>query len=133
MAKYITKQRKILLDYLKEHIDEELCAKNVARDLSEHNLSLSAIYRNLADLEKENLIVQCTKSGTREFYFRYSGNCECSTCFHLSCKICNKIEHMDIIQSTAIKKQIMDNTDYILDLPSTMFYGICKKCQPNQD
>lgn len=129
MAKYITKQRKILQEYLSNKIDEELSAKKVAEDLADKNVSLSAIYRNLTEMEKEKEIVQCNKEGSREFYFRYIKTSDCMTCFHFSCKICNTIEHMPIEATTFIKEHISEQFNFALDLPSTVFYGTCQKCK----
>ncbi len=129
MAKYITKQRRILQEYLENKIDEELSAKKVAEDLADKNVSLSAIYRNLTEMEKEKEIVQCSKEGSREFYFRYIKNNECTSSLHYSCKICNTIKHMSIEETNYINQRILENLNFTLDLPSTIFYGICDNCK----
>lgn len=128
MPKYITKQRKILQEYLEKRIDCELSAKKVAQDLSNEGISLSAIYRNIADLEKEKLVVQCCKEGSRELFFRYIDLHDCQESFHLSCKVCSKTEHISIEQSKLIKNEILNQFNFDTDLPSTVFYGICKDC-----
>ena len=53
MSKYMTKQRKALLNYLSAHADEKLSAKQIEENLSGEGISISAVYRNLSDLEKE--------------------------------------------------------------------------------
>lgn len=129
MAQYITKQRKILQDYLSQHIDEELSAKKVAEDLSQQQVSLSAIYRNLAQMEKEQLVVQCHKEGSREFYFRYVAGADCQGSLHLSCKICNKILHISPEESSLLHSKILDEHGFAMDYTNTVFYGICKECR----
>lgn len=129
MAKYQTKQRKILQEYLLTRIDEELSAKQVADDLADQNISLSAVYRNLTEMEKDKEIVQYAKEGSREFYFRYVKNDDCMSCFHFSCKICSTIEHMPIEDTSFIKQHIGDRFSFDLDLTSTVFYGVCNNCQ----
>lgn len=47
MAKYVTKQRRQLLDYLSRHTDEQMTARQIADALTQENISLSAVYRNL--------------------------------------------------------------------------------------
>ena len=51
MAKYLTRQRKRLLEYLSEHTDEQMTARQIADALTADNISISAVYRNLSALE----------------------------------------------------------------------------------
>ena len=53
LPRYSTRQRKLLLDYLSAHPHQLLSAGEIARDLREREVSLSAVYRNLAQLEAE--------------------------------------------------------------------------------
>ena len=53
MPKYMTKQRKTLLSYLSGHADEKLSARQIEADLKQEGISISAVYRNLSELEKE--------------------------------------------------------------------------------
>lgn len=132
MAKYLTKQRKILQDYLDERVDQELSAKKVAEDLSSQGVSLSAIYRNLAELEKEKAVVQCHKEGSREFFFRYISPEDCLTCFHLSCRVCSKTEHIHTDQSQMIQNLIENQFHFTVDMPNSVFYGVCEACLAHQ-
>ena len=50
MSGYNTKQRRALLAFLGEHPDELLTARQMADALAEKQISLSAVYRNLAQL-----------------------------------------------------------------------------------
>ena len=85
MPKYMTKQRKALLAFLSGHADEELTAKQLETALSGEGISISAVYRNLSDLEKEGKIRRVSKSGTREVYYLYTDSDSCKDCLHLSC------------------------------------------------
>lgn len=129
MAKYVTKQRKILQEYLSQHLDEELSAKKLAEDLADKNVSLSAIYRNLSEMEKEKIVVQCHKEGSREFYFRYIGDEDCQICLHLYCSVCNQTEHIPMEESDFIKNRMNEKFNFQLNLPNTVFYGVCHQCR----
>lgn len=133
MSKYITKQRKILQEYLSNKIDQELSAKKIAEDLKEAgiDISLSAIYRNLAELEKEKLVVPCPKEGTREFFFRYVED-DCFDCFHFSCRVCNQVEHMPIEDSKILKEDMKEKFNFFVESKNTVFYGICAECENNE-
>ena len=58
MPSYSTRQRKVLLAYLSQHPDELLSARQIADALADEKISLSAVYRNLAQLEAEEALQQ---------------------------------------------------------------------------
>lgn len=43
MARYLTRQRKQLLEYLSEHTDEQMTARQVADALTAESISISAV------------------------------------------------------------------------------------------
>lgn len=128
MAKYLTKQRKILQNYLENRIDQELSARKVAEDLAEEGISLSAVYRNLAELEQERSVVPCYKEGNREFYFRYIASEDCQSCLHLSCKICNNTQHMSQESTKKLLELVKTSEEFQIELTNSIFYGFCQKC-----
>ena len=91
MAKYITKQRRLLLDFLAKHTDETLSAGQIAEALSGKEISTSAIYRNLAALEQEGKLKRSVKPGSQEAYYRYTDDEDCRGHLHLSCLRCGKM------------------------------------------
>lgn len=68
MAKYLTRQRKRLLEYLSEHTDEQMSARQIADALAADEISVSAVYRNLSALEEEGLLKRSVREGTREIF-----------------------------------------------------------------
>ena len=67
MAKYLTRQRKRLLESLSEHTDEQISARQIAEDLAADQISISAVYRNISALEEEGLLKRSVREGTRVF------------------------------------------------------------------
>ena len=65
MPGYNTKQRRILLAFLEQHPDELFSARQIADGLKAEQISLSAVYRNLVQLEADGQIRRYTKSGTQ--------------------------------------------------------------------
>ena len=53
MSNYNTKQKQALLASLDKHPDELVSAKQLADELQDEKISLSSVYRNLAQLEAE--------------------------------------------------------------------------------
>ncbi len=129
MAKYMTKQRKLLLDYLSEHADETLPTSHLVTGLSEKGISASAIYRNLADLEQDGKVKRSTKPGSQELYYRYVGAESCRDHLHLSCLRCGKTVHMEESETEDLARRLAANRGFALDRGDTVLYGICADCQ----
>ena len=128
MPKYMTKQRKLLTDYLMEHVDENLSAGQIAEALSD-TISKSAVYRNLADMEKEGKLHRVAGGGGREAVYRFSGTHACSQSLHLSCKKCGKTVHMQQQTADALVQSVAANDDFSIDKGETVIYGVCSNCQ----
>ena len=76
MPGYNTRRRRILLAFLGRHPDELFSARQIADALKAEQISLSAVYRNLVQLEGNGQIWRYTKSGMREaFYTVLYGTC----------------------------------------------------------
>ena len=66
MSKYNTKQRQTLLEYLCMHPDTKFTAKALTDALRDKNISQSAVYRNLSELEREGRVRKSMSHGSRE-------------------------------------------------------------------
>ena len=128
MPKYMTKQRKLLTDYLMQHIDENLSAGQIAEALSD-TISKSAVYRNLADMANEGTLHRVMGGGSREVIYRYSGSHVCSQSLHLSCKKCGKTVHMQQQLADRLVNSVAENNDFAVDKGETVIYGVCAACQ----
>ena len=69
MPGYNTRRRRTLLAFLGRHPDELFSARQIADALKAEQISLSAVYRNLFQLEEDDQIRRYTKSGTREAFY----------------------------------------------------------------
>ena len=94
MARYLTRQRKQLLEYLSEHTDEQMTARQIADALTAESISISAVYRNLSALEEEGILKRSIRENTREVYYQYIAAEECKDSLHLSCRVCGKSIHL---------------------------------------
>ncbi len=129
MAKYMTKQRKLLLDYLAAHTDENLSAGEIAGSLADKGISTSAVYRNLAGLEQEGRIKRSAKAGSQEIFYRYADVEGCRGHLHLSCLRCGRTVHMEESETSALAQALEKNEGFTLDPADTVLYGICSKCR----
>jgi len=129
MAQYATKQRGALLAFLSDHADTPLTAKAIAEALSPEGVSLSAVYRNLAELEKEGRLQRITKDGSRQVYYRFTDAEGCRSHLHLSCFKCGKTFHMEAPVTEELLHTVAQGAHFDVDSSATILYGICEACQ----
>ena len=129
MHSYSTRQRKVLLAYLSQHPDELLSARQIADALADKKSSLSAVYRNLAQLETEEKVRRSSKSGTREVYYQYLDAESCKGALHMSCIKCGKTFHMADGNAALLAKHLAQSEQFMLDTTDTILYGTCSDCK----
>ena len=128
MKKYDTRQRDYLISFLNEHPDQLLSVRQIAQELCAQQISLSAVYRNLSQLEAEGLIRKSVKPGSREAYYQYVGAEDCHSHLHLSCTRCGKTFHMDAEHTAQLIRAMSELDGFDLDILKTVLYGICQNC-----
>lgn len=129
MSSYSTRQRKALLAYLSRHPDELLSARQIADALVDEKISLSAVYRNLAQLEAEEKVRRSSKSGTREVYYQYLDAESCKGALHMRCVKCGRIFHMASGNAALFAKHLAQSEQFTLDAADTVLYGTCADCR----
>ena len=129
MAKYLTRQRKRLLEYLSEHTDEQISARQIAEDLAADQISISAVYRNISALEEEGLLKRSVREGTREVFYQYIASEECKDSLHLACRICGKSIHLGQQEATQLIRGTLESTGFQIDKTETILYGVCADCR----
>ena len=132
MAKYITKQRKRLMEYLSEHTDEEMTARQIAAELTEEHISLSAVYRNLSALEAEGMVRRCVSDQTGEAAYQYIAPEACKASLHLSCRVCKKSIHLNAADTEVLLQAALVHHGFQIEKTETVLYGICEHCRKLQ-
>ena len=129
MPKYKTKQRAVLLDYLRAHPDEALSAGRIAGAVQGESISVSAVYRNLAELEAEGKVRRLSRVGSREVFFQYMDASNCRNCLHLSWMKCGKTFHMHALGAVQLERDVARNDEFQIDRNETVIYGLCRDCR----
>ena len=128
MSKYVTRQRKVLLEFLSLRADRRLSAQEIADALKDEGVSQSAVYRNLTELEAEGAVRRGTLS-TREAYYQYVGADACRSSLHLSCKKCGRTFHMNAGGTAALLSAVDKAEGFAVDKTDTVLYGLCELCR----
>ncbi len=126
---YNTKQREVLIKFFESHHDQSFSAEEIADQLKNEKISISAVYRNLADLEQDGKIRKVAKSGTHKAFYQFVDCDECKGHLHLTCTKCGKTEHLPDDDSNEIVKSVLQKSNFNLDSDNTILYGVCEKCR----
>ncbi|MBR0365585.1 MAG: transcriptional repressor [Clostridia bacterium] len=127
MSKYHTKQREQLLEFFESNTDKGFSAVQIAASLD--NVSLSAVYRNLAALEGEGMLKRISKTGTREVYYQYIGAPGCRGSIHVSCTGCGRTYHLEQAAAKRLRDSLEANDGFKISCGDTVLYGTCAKCR----
>lgn len=126
MKKYSTKQREVLMAFFEAHPHKQFTAHEIAEALAEE-ISQSAVYRNLSDLEKEGTITRNVKEGCRESVYQYTKAEACKNAIHLTCVKCGNIKHMDAKVAESMRRATAEINSFFIG--NSMLYGVCGNCE----
>ncbi len=130
LLSYMTSQRKALYETLEQHRDEALTAEQIMSFIGD-GVSRSAVYRNLASLEKQGAIKRTAAPGSNTVMYRYTGSDTCRNHLHLECSECGNTYHLNVPATAALINDVMQDASFQVDSSSTVLYGICEKCRKN--
>ena len=125
---YNTEQRTILLSFLQNNPDKMFSAKQIEIALADKNISRSAVYRNLSELEAEKKIKRSTKKDSRDTFYQYYDIQTCKNHIHLLCNTCGKIFHMENDLANNLITNVQTSLGFEINKGDTTLYGICKNC-----
>ena len=128
MPRYTTRQREALLDYLSRHPEQPLTVRETAAGVEPDGVSLSAVYRNLAELEAAGLIRRESRPGSREAVVQYVGAENCRGHLHLTCTRCGRTVHLSSAAASLLTGMAAGE-GFSLDLTRTALYGLCPRCR----
>ena len=93
------------------------------------NISVSAVYRNLSELEAEGKLHKFSHPGVRDAFYQYTASDSCREKLHLSCEKCGRTFHASETGSSALLALLAKCDDFSVDKSTTILYGLCKACR----
>lgn len=129
---YKTKQKDLILNYLKENSNKCLTINEIYLYLNKNNnVGLTTIYRYLKQLQSSGLIKKYMNNKL-EYAYQYFQNTDCQNHIHLKCNVCNNIIHFDCEEINNLNNHLSEKHDFSIDNSITTIYGICKECKNNE-
>ncbi|MEA4869408.1 hypothetical protein SDC9_119353 [bioreactor metagenome] len=134
MAEYETKQKRILLDFLRAHPDrgfsvEELYSALCEAGPIEQVPGKSTIYRFIPKLVSEGLVKRFSGEHGRQFAYQIVSCDHCDAHLHLKCTACGGLYHMDHAVSERIMNEVLSRSNFSLDEKETVLFGVCNGCK----
>ena len=114
--------------WISRHPDQPLTVREIAAGVEPDGVSLSAVYRNLAELEAAGLIRRESRPGSREAVVQYVGAENCRGHLHLTCTRCGRTVHLSSAAASLLTGMAAGE-GFSLDLTRTALYGLCPRCR----
>ncbi len=128
MNRYATSQRKNLLEFLEKNPHASFSVKQIKDNIGAVGISTSAVYRNLALLEKDGLLQKIYVSNKKEVTYQYIGSGQCADHIHLVCEKCKKSSHFEKNFSDTIVKNAFELSGFTVNTQKTFICGLCSSC-----
>lgn len=132
-SKYKTKQREILLEYLKSVSGTHITASDVCTYFKQQGATIgqSTVYRQLESLVDEGTvnkyIIDANSPACFEYVDEHSHE-PGDTCFHFKCEKCDSLIHLHCDELSMVCDHLYDEHHLKLDPRRTVFYGLCENC-----
>lgn len=136
-SKYKTKQKDILIEYLKNASGTHISAGDVCDYFKEQgaNIGQSTVYRQLERLVDEGVINKYIIDGNSPACFEYVGEegaDDTHICFHCKCESCGKLIHLHCDEVEELQKHLYKKHKFRMDSRRTVFYGLCEACEQKE-
>lgn len=131
-SSYATEKRAKILEYLKEHRDEDVSVRDIELHLQKSGIAVNVttIYRYLDKLEQEGQVLRHTsENGTTSSFQYVQPENACHNHLHMKCSNCGKIYHMDCSFMQEFERHIYEHHHFALSCRTSMLYGLCEDCQ----
>ncbi|MBR3242134.1 MAG: transcriptional repressor [Parasporobacterium sp.] len=133
-GKYKTKQKEILVNYLKSMPGVHFTAGDICDYMKTQGETIgqSTVYRRLESLVDEGILNKYTVDGTSSACFEYVGadsHGNETVCYHCKCEKCGKLIHLHCDEIKEIQEHLLKGHRFQMDPRRTVFYGLCEKCR----
>lgn len=128
---YKTKQKQILIDYLRSHRGEHVTIADICRHFEGmgEEIGTSTIYRHLNQMVRQGQVKRYVFADSAAARFEYIEQEEPTGEYHMKCKSCGGLVHLHCDLIEQLRSHVEQDHDFELDLTQTVFYGTCASCR----
>ncbi len=127
---YNTKQKMVILDYLKNNSNRCFTVDELRDELNSTNIkvSVATLYRYLDNLTSDNKVRKFVMDNVSKACYQFIDDDDCHNHFHMICTKCNKLIHLECEEVDEFIKHVSSNHKFKIDLSRVVFYGLCEEC-----
>jgi len=129
-GEYNTRQKRELLGFMQEHSLENFSVDDVVLRMQNRGAKVgrSTVYRYLEYLAEQGSVRKYQNVHGITQYQHYEDNSACSHHFHMMCKMCGTLRHVDCDHIQSLAGHIAAEHGFTLDPKETVLVGICSEC-----
>lgn len=129
-GEYNTRQKRELLNFLEDHELEHFSVDDVVLQMHERGekIGRSTIYRYLELLAEQGSVRKYQNAQGMTQYQHVDDEASCSDHFHMMCKQCGELYHVDCGLMKSLTEHIAKVHGFQLDAKETVLVGICARC-----
>lgn len=132
MAEYATEQKRMLLNFLKQHCESGYTIEELIGEMrlsyGEAIPGKSTVYRLMTRLVEEGTVKRFVKGHSRSFVYQIVAGEHCHSHLHLKCVGCGKLIHLDDRLSEELLSKVRVSSDFTVDEEETVLFGACADC-----
>ena len=132
MAKYITEQKKMLLDFLYKNCENSYSTETLISELralyGDGAPGKSTIYRLITNLLADGKVKRFVKGKGRGFVYQIVKDDDCRSHLHLRCTDCGKLFHLDEAVSDELLFCVKRSNNFSVSEEDTVLMGKCADC-----
>ena len=125
---YNTEKRHLLIEFFKINSQKAYTVDEICNAVIPQANCKSTIYRLVAKLCDEGMLRKLLDEESGKVTYQYLGNVSCHEHFHLKCKDCGRLIHLDDRVSRALLDGLIANQGFELD-SGAMLFGKCQSCR----
>lgn len=126
---YQTKQKNLLLRFLKEHETEQLTIEEISAQMPE-GMGKSTLYRLMNQFTEQGEVLRFRGGDQKSVRYQLV-NCEhggCKDHFHAQCMTCGRLFHLHCEFLNDFGNHLGDCHQFQINPSQTILYGVCKTC-----
>lgn len=125
---YNTKQRKLILEFLKSRDGAHLTAADIVERLSQQGTRVGSatVYRFLDILEKSGDVRRF--SAEDGYCYQWIGDGHCHNHYHFVCGACGGLFHVECTRLDEMFSHVFAEHSFKVDMTKTVFCGECESC-----
>lgn len=131
MVSYNTKQKQIILSFLKENCSKQFTCEALSEMLRKAGTPVgkTTVYRYLERLAESGNARKITGGNSKSALYQYiDRDMNCHSHLHLKCLKCGDFVHLGCDFMNGVNEHIAEHHHFTVDNSKTVLYGVCEKC-----